>query len=86
MVASKHQIPEGQALSAYELILQAKQDLSTAANERTNDPQGSIYQVQAAIIELKNQLKDLVGESAANDLVNVLKGRRPAMASRPRTN
>jgi len=86
MVASKHQITEGQALSAYELILQAKQDLSTAANERTNDPQGSIYQVQAAIIELKNQLKDLVGESAANDLVNVLKGRRPAIASRPRAN
>lgn len=86
MVASKHQITEGQALSAYELILQAKQDLSTAANERTNDPQGSIYQVQAAIIELKNQLKDLVGESAANDLVNVLKGRRPAMASRPSNN
>ena len=81
-VANKHEIAEGIALSAYELILTVKQEVSQAAEQRESDPKQTMYMVQSLIAELKNELSQLVGEPAANDFINTLSGRRPPSSSR----
>ncbi len=81
-VANKHEIAEGIALSAYELILTVKQEVSQAAEQRESDPKQTMYMVQSLITELKNELSQLVGEPAANDFINILSGRRPPSSSR----
>ena len=75
-VAARHNVPEGQALSAYDLILSARKDVSEAAAMRDSDPQQAVYQVQGIMSSLKNQLAEMVGEAAANDFINLVNGRR----------
>jgi hypothetical protein len=75
-VATRHNVPEGQALSAYDLILSARKDVSEAAAQRDSDPQQAVYQVQGIMSSLKNQLAEMVGETAANDFINLVNGRR----------
>lgn len=75
-VATRHNVPEGQALSAYDLILSARKDVSEAAAMRDSDPQQAVYQVQEIMSSLKNQLAEMVGEVAANDFINLVNGRR----------
>lgn len=81
-VANKHEIAEGIALSAYELILTVKQEVSQAAEQRESDPKQTMYMVQSLITELKNELSQLVGEPATNDFINILSRRRPPSSSR----
>lgn len=75
-VATRHSVPEGHALTAYDLILSARNDVSEAAAQRDSDPQQAVYQVQEIMSSLKNQLADMVGEAAANDFINLVNGRR----------
>ena len=75
-VATRHNVPEGQALSAYDLILSARKDVSEAAAMRDSGPQQAVYQVQEIMSSLKNQLAEMVGEVAANDFINLVNGRR----------
>lgn len=75
-VASQHGVTQGLAMSAYEMILAAKQDISEAASQRNSNPQQAMHQVQNLMTNLKNQLSQLVGEPAANDFINILNGRR----------
>ena len=75
-VANQHGVTQGLAMSAYEMILAAKQDVSQAAAQRSSNPQQAIHQVQNLMTDLKNQLSQMVGEPAANDFINILNGRR----------
>ncbi|MDG1495466.1 MAG: hypothetical protein P8Q91_06305 [Porticoccaceae bacterium] len=75
-VATRHNVPEGQALSAYDLILSAREDVSEAVAQRDFDPQQAGYQVQEIMSSLKNRLAEMVGEAAANDFINLVNGRR----------
>ena len=75
-VASQHGVTQGLAMSAYEMILAAKQNVSEAAAQRSSNPQQAMNQVQNLMTDLKNQLSQMVGEPAANDFINILNGRR----------
>ncbi len=75
-VASKHDVNDGQALYAYELVLVAKKEVSEAAQQRDSDPQQTVYIVQEILTNLKNQLTEMVGEPAANDFINLVNGRQ----------
>jgi hypothetical protein len=75
-VASQHGVTQGLAMSAYEMILAAKQNVSEAAAQRSSNPQQAMHQVQNLMTDLKNQLSQMVGEPAANDFINILNGRR----------
>ena len=75
-VASKHDVNDGQALSAYGLVLVAKKEVSEAAQQRDSDPQQTVYMVQEILTNLKNQLTKMVGEPAANDFINLVNGRQ----------
>ena len=75
-MASHHGVTQGLAMSAYEMILAAKQNVSEAAAQRSSNPQQAMNQVQNLMTDLKNQLSQMVGEPAANDFINILNGRR----------
>lgn len=75
-VASQHGVSQGLAMSAYEMIIDTKQNVSEAAAQRSSNPQQAIHQVQNLMTDLKNKLSQLVGEPAANDFINILNGRR----------
>jgi len=83
-VASRHDVNDGQALSAYQLVLAAKQEVSEAAQQRDSDPQQTVYMVQEILTTLKNQLTEMVGEPAANDFINLVNSRRPPSPIRRR--
>ena len=76
-LASRHNVSEGQMMSAYEMVLIARQEISEAAQQRDSDPRQTVYMVQEILTDLKNQLVDVVGEPAANDFINLVNGRRP---------
>ena len=75
-VASQHGVTQGLAMSAYEMILDTKKNVSEAAAQRSSNPQQAMHQVQNLMTDLKNQLSQMVGEPAANDFINILNGRR----------
>lgn len=75
-LASRHNVSEGQMMSAYEMVLIARQEVSEAAQQRDSDPRQTVYMVQGILTDLKNQLAEVVGESAANDFINLVNGRR----------
>ena len=76
-LASRHNVSEGQMLSAYEMVLIARQEVSEAAQQRDSDPRQAVFMVQQILTNLKNQLAEIVGEPAANDFINLVNGRRP---------
>lgn len=75
-ISLQHNVSNDKALAAYDLVITAKKEISEAAQQKNSDPQAVIFMIQQLMIDLKNQLSSMVGDSAANDFINLVNGRR----------
>ena len=75
-ISLQHNISNDNALAAYDLVITAKKEISEAAQQKNSDPQAVIFMIQQLMMDLKNQLSAMVGDSAANDFINLVNGSR----------
>ena len=75
-ISLQHSISNDKTLAAYDLVITAKKEIGEAAQQKNSDPQAVIFMIQQLMMDLRNQLSSIVGDTAANDFINLVNGRR----------